>query len=395
MTSATLPDCRPALTPAWLGAHRRPALGDVVRVARLGGHREVGAVSQTGDRAEQVVGELAVLAGVQQHLVDVPVGVVVGEDRGPQVLRAARRLQVARCAADRVPRVVGIPGAVPVGVSSVRLPGRGHELHPAHRPRGGDIEVGAEGGLDPVDRRQHLPGDPVLGAAGLIDAEQEGRDRELVDQEARDPDRGRAEVGDREGGVGPRRDAVGGARRRPAVPVGAGRAAAAVARAVIGSVATRSARAPRTGSAAAAREAAASAAVATTTATVPPPPPPPPSGGGGGGGGGSVSSPSEALEQPGSARSTRPSPSSSFWFEHAERSSGGGPSLGMPPPPPGGSWTWPLTTAALMAVPRTASATVSRSFRLIGLGVTAQPGRSFLLDTTNAVPANSASSSRR
>ena len=291
-TSATFPGC----PLPWLGALRRPALGDVVRVARLGGDREVGAVSQAGDRAEQVVGELAVLAGVQQHLVDVPVGVVVGEDRGPQVLRAARRLQVARCAADRVPRVVGIPGAVPVGVSPVRLPGRGHELHPAHRPRGGDIEVGAEGGLDPVDRRQHLPGDPVLGAAGLIDAEQEGRDRELVDQEARDPDRGRAEVGDREGGVGPRRDAVGGARRRLAAPIGAGRAAAAVARPVIGSVATRSAGAPRTGSAAAAREAAASAAVAHHRRRYrrrrrPPPPPPPPSGGGGGGGG-SVSSPS-------------------------------------------------------------------------------------------------------
>ena len=74
---------------------------------------------------------------------------------------------------------------------------------------GGDVEVGAERGLDPVDRGEHLPGDPVLGSAGLVDRQQEGRDRELVDDEVRDADRGRAEVGDRDARVGVRRHAVG------------------------------------------------------------------------------------------------------------------------------------------------------------------------------------------
>src|SRR5213592_3558536 len=64
---------------------------------------------------------------------------------------------------------------------------------------------------------------------------------------------------------------------------------------------------------------------------VPPVPVPPvPSPGGGGGGGGSVSSVSSGPEQPGSARSVRPSASSSFRFEQAGSELTGGRSF-----PPG------------------------------------------------------------
>ena len=67
------------------------ALGDVVGVAGVGGDGEVGALGEAGQRADQVVGELAVLVGVEQDLVDVPVGVVVGEDRVAQVAPRRRR----------------------------------------------------------------------------------------------------------------------------------------------------------------------------------------------------------------------------------------------------------------------------------------------------------------
>ncbi len=77
MTSATLP------VAALLGrrALEGLALGDVVRVAGVGGNREVSALGQARERTDEVVGDLAVLAGVEEDLVDVPVGVVVGEDR--------------------------------------------------------------------------------------------------------------------------------------------------------------------------------------------------------------------------------------------------------------------------------------------------------------------------
>ena len=197
-TSATLPADA-------LGRSRalhRGALGDVVGVAGLGGDGEVGALGQAGERVDDAARQVAVLLGVEEDLVDVPVGVVVGEDRGAQVLGAAGGLEVAGGGADRVDRVVGILAAVAVGVDAVGLPGRGHELHPAEGAGGGDVEVGAERGLDAVDRGEHLPRDPVLGSAGLVDREQEGRDRELVDDEVGDADRGGAEVGDRDGGVG-------------------------------------------------------------------------------------------------------------------------------------------------------------------------------------------------
>ena len=150
-------------------------------------------LGQAGQRADQVGRQLAVGARVEEHLLHVPVGVVVGEDRVVEVLVRARRLQVVGGGADRVDRVVGVLAAVAVGVDPVHLPARGDELHPAHRPGAGDVEVGAEGGLDFVDRGEHLPGDPVLGAAGLVDRQQEGRDLEGVDDEVGDADRRRAE----------------------------------------------------------------------------------------------------------------------------------------------------------------------------------------------------------
>ena len=200
---------------AFLGALGRLGLGEVVGVAGLGGDREVGALGETGDRADQVVGELAVLLGVEQDLVDVPVGVVVGEDPAAQISVAAGGAQVAGGAADRVDRVVGVLAAVAVGVDSVGLPGRGQELHPADRAGGrGHAGELAEVGLDAVDRGKHLPGDPVLGSAGLVDRKQEGRDRELVDDLVGDPDRGRGEVGDGKRRVVIARAAVGVPQRR-------------------------------------------------------------------------------------------------------------------------------------------------------------------------------------
>ena len=169
----------------------------------------MGALGEPGERADQVVGQLRVLVGVEQHLVHVPVGVVVGEDRFAQVLLGARRLQVAAGGADRVDGVVGVLAPVLVGVDPVGLPARGDELHPAQGPGRGDVQVGAEGGLDAVDRGQHLPRHPVLGAAGLVDRQQEGRDLELVDDEVGDADRGGAELGDGEARVGVRGRAVG------------------------------------------------------------------------------------------------------------------------------------------------------------------------------------------
>ena len=201
------------LRPCGLRALHCLAQRDVVGVARVGGDGEVGALGQARQRADQVVGELRVLVGVQQDLVHVPVSVVVGEDRVAQVLLGAGGLQVAAGGADRVDGVVGVLAPVLVGVDPVGPPARGDELHPAQGARRGDVEVGAERGLDPVDRGQHLPRHPVLGAAGLVDRQQERRDLELVDDEVGDADRGRAELGDREARVGVRRRAVGVADR--------------------------------------------------------------------------------------------------------------------------------------------------------------------------------------
>ena len=150
--------------------------------------------------------------------VDVPVGVVVGEDRLAHVLRRAGGLEVARGGEDRVDRVVRVLLLVVVRVDAVLAPGGRHELHPAERARGRDVQVAAVVGLDLVDRGQVLPADAVLDAGGLVDRQQEERDAELADDEVRDAvDGGRARAARRRrsgwSGVG----APSGRRRRVAL----------------------------------------------------------------------------------------------------------------------------------------------------------------------------------
>ena len=180
---------------------------DLAGVGGLGVDREA-ALRQAGERADEVGGQAADQAGAHEDRVDVPVGVVVGEDRAADVGVGARGAQVARGREDRVDRVVGVLEAVAVGVDAVLLPGRGHELHPPERARGGDVEVAAVVGLDLVDRGEHLPAHAVLDAGGLVDGEEEGRDAELVDEEVRDADRSRARGGERVAGVRRGRGAV-------------------------------------------------------------------------------------------------------------------------------------------------------------------------------------------
>src|ERR1700742_994583 len=98
------------------GALQRRAGGDVVGVAGVGGDREVGALGEAGQRADQVGRKLAVGAGVEEDLLHVPVGVVVGEDRLIEILVAASDLEVVGRGADRVDRVVGVFATVAVGV---------------------------------------------------------------------------------------------------------------------------------------------------------------------------------------------------------------------------------------------------------------------------------------
>jgi hypothetical protein len=95
-------------------------------------HREA-ALREAGERADQIARKAADDARAQEHGVDVPVGVVVGEDRLAQIGLGAGGAQVARGGEDRVDRVVGILLAVLVGVDAVGLPGRRHELHPPER----------------------------------------------------------------------------------------------------------------------------------------------------------------------------------------------------------------------------------------------------------------------
>ena len=64
-----------------------------------------------------------VAGGVGEHLADVPVGVVVGEDRAVGVGRHAGGAEVAGGGVDRVFGVEGIGDAVAVGVDPVAVPG--------------------------------------------------------------------------------------------------------------------------------------------------------------------------------------------------------------------------------------------------------------------------------
>src|SRR6185503_12294113 len=89
--------CAPYLAPE----PAQVALGEVVGVAGAGMDREV-TLRQTGQRPDEVGGQAGDQARAQHHRVDVPVGVVVGEDRATQVVLGAGRLQVTGGGEDRV-----------------------------------------------------------------------------------------------------------------------------------------------------------------------------------------------------------------------------------------------------------------------------------------------------
>src|SRR4051794_6995046 len=77
---------------------------------------------------ELAAGSSESLRRVEDEL-DVPVGVVVGEDRLAPVARGPGGLQVTGRAGDGVGRVHDVAAAVVIAVEAVRRPGAGHELH--------------------------------------------------------------------------------------------------------------------------------------------------------------------------------------------------------------------------------------------------------------------------
>ena len=134
---------------------------------------------------------------------------VVGVDRRLDVRVAAGRSQVAGGGEDRVGGVVRVLEAVAVGVDAVLGPLGGQELHPALGAGAGDAEVAPVVGLDLVDRREHLPGDPVGGAGRLEDRQQERRDLEAFDEEARAGRRSRPAATNGSAGVSVEGDGAG------------------------------------------------------------------------------------------------------------------------------------------------------------------------------------------
>ena len=235
-------------------------------------------------------------------------------------------------------------------------------------------------------------GIPYCGSAGLVDREQEGRDREAVDDGVGDAHRRGAEVGDRQPGVGVGRAAVGvsvlGRLHRLAGLVGlvglvgivvaddrllgdVGLAAPAAAAGLAERAAADVVAAGLLGGAAAAGAAASAVAAAAA-----PPPAPPEEGSGVAGGGGAPlpdSDGSRGPAQSGSARSVSPSPSSSRTFEHcgmtssSSRSSPFGRLISTPLSPTPSRLPPPcaLTVPAATAAPRIARAIASRSLLLI------------------------------
>ncbi len=107
-----------------------------------------------------------------EDVADVPVRMVVGEDRARDILRRAGRREVSGRSVDRVLRNPGVCHAVAVRVDSPAVPRRGHELHPTGRARGAWAHVPTEVRLDLVDRPEHLPGDAIGGTGGLPQLEE-------------------------------------------------------------------------------------------------------------------------------------------------------------------------------------------------------------------------------
>ena len=178
---------------------------------RLGVHREA-ALGQTAERADEVGRHPADEACTHEDGVDVPVGMVVGEDRPAQIVRRTGGLEVPRGREDRVDRVVRILLRVAVGIDAVQLPRGRDELHPAHCTGARHVQVAAVVRLDLVDRGEHLPRHAVLDPRCLVDRQQEHGDAELVDEEARNANLHGARECQREGRVLWRRNAVGEAK---------------------------------------------------------------------------------------------------------------------------------------------------------------------------------------
>jgi hypothetical protein len=99
-------------------------------VAKL--DREV-ALGKLADRVEQRARLTGQQLGAQQHRLDIRVGVVVGEDRGRQVVGASGGREVAGGGEDRIGGVVGVAHAGGAGVDAEALPSVRQELHPTDR----------------------------------------------------------------------------------------------------------------------------------------------------------------------------------------------------------------------------------------------------------------------
>ncbi len=143
------------------------------------------AFGQAGERADEVGRDAGDQACAQQDGVDVPVGVVVGKDRLTDRVLVAGGLQITGGGEDRVDGVVRILLAVLVRIRAIHPPSRGDELHPPQRTGRRHVQVAAVIGLDLIDRRQHLPTNPVLDTRRLVDRQQEHRHTELADHEIR------------------------------------------------------------------------------------------------------------------------------------------------------------------------------------------------------------------
>ncbi len=165
-----------------------------------------------------------IAGGDRQHPADVPVGVVVGEDRPRHVaaLRRAVAAQVAGGGEDRVGRVVDVGDAVAVGVHPVGGEGVACLAADAdlHRPgRAGEVGAGGHAGgggaamvaLDLADRRQHRPWQAGAGVGGrLVERQVGGGDvalrvparRPAADQRGRQADRHQGQDQKDRGGEG-------------------------------------------------------------------------------------------------------------------------------------------------------------------------------------------------
>jgi hypothetical protein len=115
--------------------------------------------------------------GVLGDRVDVEAGIVVGAQRAGVLRRRPVVVEQVRGGEDRVVRVLDVPA---IGVDA---PGRGDELHRSLGTRDAVALHAAEFGLDEVDRRQIVPGDPVALVRLAIEGDEVGERRRGADLE--------------------------------------------------------------------------------------------------------------------------------------------------------------------------------------------------------------------